>query len=157
MRMKKTRVVRTTGKIKSGIQCPSCQDIIFSLYRHDFRRCACGKVFVDGGDDYLRYGAEPPIEPELIQSVYRPLREAERLMSRAVRSRLPMAPIPLSYFTTRKDYQFVWHWDRWHLPHNAGPYPKSGRFAGTIYKWIFFIGPLEIRRWTDEEDVVVKC
>ena len=146
---KQTRTIRSTGKIKLGVQCPACQDIIFSLYRHDFRRCMCGKVFVDGGDEYMRTGSEAPVEPEHILTVYRPMREAERLMSRAVREKLPIAPPPLSYFTKRKQFQFVWTWDRWSIPANLGAYPKAGKFAGSIYEWVFVIGPLEIRRWAD--------
>jgi hypothetical protein len=29
-------------------------DIITSVHRHDFVRCECGKVAVDGGTHYLR-------------------------------------------------------------------------------------------------------
>lgn len=44
-------------KIKTNkIQCNHCLDIIESTYRHDFKQCSCGKVFVDGGKDYLRRG-----------------------------------------------------------------------------------------------------
>jgi hypothetical protein len=146
---KRVKKIKSTGKIKAGIRCPACHDIIFSLYQHDFRRCMCGKVFIDGGDDYMRYGAEQPVEPQHIQSVYRPAREAERLMSNAVRGCLPMAPPPRSYSTRRDRFQFVWHWDSWSLPANLGPYPKTGKFSGAIYRWAFVIGPLEIRRWED--------
>jgi hypothetical protein len=109
----------------------------------------CGKVFVDGGDEYMRTGSESPIEPEHIRTVYRPMSEAERLMSRSVRDKLPMTPPPKSYFTKRKKLQFVWTLDQWSLPSNLGAYPKNGKFAGSIYKWVVVIGPLEIRRWAD--------
>lgn len=39
-----------------GIECPYCKDQIWSRHTHDFRTCKCGKVFVDGGRDYLRVG-----------------------------------------------------------------------------------------------------
>jgi len=39
-----------------GILCLYCATPIYSLYTHDYRVCPCGKVFVDGGKDYLRYG-----------------------------------------------------------------------------------------------------
>jgi len=26
------------------------------MYRHDFVRCKCGAIFVDGGSDYFRRG-----------------------------------------------------------------------------------------------------
>jgi hypothetical protein len=41
----------------SKIQCLYCEDIIQSMYTHDFKFCKCGETFVDGGDSYLRYGA----------------------------------------------------------------------------------------------------
>ena len=41
-----------------GVQCFSCKDAIWSRHRHDFRKCSCGKTFVDGGRDYLRCGGE---------------------------------------------------------------------------------------------------
>lgn len=40
--------------LTNKIKCKYCGDIIESKYRHDFVRCKCGKVAVDGGHDYLR-------------------------------------------------------------------------------------------------------
>ena len=31
-------------------------DIIESKHRHDFVRCRCGSIYVDGGQDYQRCG-----------------------------------------------------------------------------------------------------
>lgn len=39
-------------------QCRKCGDIIESKYRHDFVKCKCGAIFVDGGKDYARRGAK---------------------------------------------------------------------------------------------------
>jgi len=39
---------------ESGIQCLRCKDRIFSEHRHDFKRCGCGKVAIDGGREYTR-------------------------------------------------------------------------------------------------------
>ena len=36
------------------IKCKKCGDIIESKTRHDFKRCTCKSVAVDGGHDYLR-------------------------------------------------------------------------------------------------------
>ena len=44
------------SKYQYGLHCLECDDRIFSNYRHDFRRCKCGAIFVDGGFDYFRYG-----------------------------------------------------------------------------------------------------
>jgi len=41
------------------IQCRSCKDIIQSMYRHDFKWCACRSIYIDGGTDYTRIGGEP--------------------------------------------------------------------------------------------------
>ena len=42
--------------LRNRIRCNNCGDIIESKYRHDFVQCSCGRVFVDGGHDYLRRG-----------------------------------------------------------------------------------------------------
>lgn len=39
---------------RNKIKCKKCGDVIESTYTHDFRRCGCGSVAVDGGKDYLR-------------------------------------------------------------------------------------------------------
>lgn len=44
-------------KRKWGIECPECKERLFSWYRHDFHYCKGEHVFIDGGDDYLRYSA----------------------------------------------------------------------------------------------------
>ena len=38
------------------LQCNRCKDIIESKSTHHFVRCKCGAIFVDGGDEYCRYG-----------------------------------------------------------------------------------------------------
>lgn len=48
------------GKIKmdrilvNRIKCNKCGDVIESVSVHDFKKCKCGAVAVDGGHDYLR-------------------------------------------------------------------------------------------------------
>ena len=39
---------------KNAIQCNHCGDIVESRWRHYVHRCACGRVSVDGGLNYLR-------------------------------------------------------------------------------------------------------
>lgn len=41
------------------IRCLSCDDIIESRHRHDFRWCKCGSVAVDGGKDYRKRSWNP--------------------------------------------------------------------------------------------------
>jgi len=40
--------------LENKAQCRHCKDIIISTHRHDFVRCSCRKIAVDGGNDYLR-------------------------------------------------------------------------------------------------------
>lgn len=40
------------------VRCKKCDDIIESVHIHDFKRCKCGAIFLDGGNDYQRYGWE---------------------------------------------------------------------------------------------------
>lgn len=39
---------------RNRIQCKHCGDIIESIHQHDFKKCKCGKVAVDGGLEYAR-------------------------------------------------------------------------------------------------------
>ena len=52
--------------IKNAIQCKHCGEIIESKSVHDFKTCKCGKVFVDGGHEYLRRGYTNSAEDEFI-------------------------------------------------------------------------------------------
>lgn len=40
----------------SGIICVHCNDVVYSVMRHDDRHCKCGKSSVDGGRDYTKIG-----------------------------------------------------------------------------------------------------
>jgi hypothetical protein len=42
--------------------CGLCGEEIESKFRHDFRQCGCGNLFVDGGQDYQRIGYDPQRE-----------------------------------------------------------------------------------------------
>lgn len=44
--------------VRNSVICLQCNQEIESRHRHDFVRCQCGNVFVDGGKDYLRRGAK---------------------------------------------------------------------------------------------------
>ncbi len=37
-----------------SVMCRKCLDIIQSRDRHDFVRCTCGAIAIDGGAEYLR-------------------------------------------------------------------------------------------------------
>lgn len=40
--------------MRNRAKCKLCDDIIESMYTHDFQRCKCGEIAVDGGKDYHR-------------------------------------------------------------------------------------------------------
>lgn len=40
--------------VQNEVTCNKCGDRVFSAHRHDFKRCKCGAIAVDGGLDYLR-------------------------------------------------------------------------------------------------------
>ena len=44
--------------IRNAVVCMDCNDLIVSHFRHDFKYCKCGAIFVDGGNDYLRCGGD---------------------------------------------------------------------------------------------------
>jgi hypothetical protein len=43
--------------LKNAARCKKCGDIIESKYTHDFVRCGCGAIAVDGGRSYLKRSA----------------------------------------------------------------------------------------------------
>lgn len=40
--------------LKNCVKCNHCGEVIESRHRHDYVRCSCGAVAVDGGKDYFR-------------------------------------------------------------------------------------------------------
>lgn len=42
----------------TAIMCRQCGDVIRSFYRHDFKPCSCGAIYIDGGEDYFRTGGD---------------------------------------------------------------------------------------------------
>lgn len=38
-------------------QCKLCGDVVESKHRHDFVRCGCGEIAVDGGKSYIKRSA----------------------------------------------------------------------------------------------------
>lgn len=51
--MEEKRIVCNRAK------CLDCGDIIISKHRHDFVKCTCGNLAVDGGESYLRRLSTP--------------------------------------------------------------------------------------------------
>ncbi len=44
--------------LRNMAKCLICNETIESTHRHDFVKCSCGNLHVDGGKDYLKRGAE---------------------------------------------------------------------------------------------------
>lgn len=40
--------------VSATIRCRNCGDEITSKHRHDYVRCSCGDLAIDGGNDYTR-------------------------------------------------------------------------------------------------------
>jgi hypothetical protein len=40
--------------IRNMAECPVCHEVVESTHRHDYRRCSCGNIAVDGGKEYTR-------------------------------------------------------------------------------------------------------
>jgi len=41
-------------RYQDAVHCEKCDEVIYSMYRHDYRHCSCGHVMIDGGRDYTR-------------------------------------------------------------------------------------------------------
>lgn len=46
------------SRYKNKAKCRICGDILESKYVHDFQTCECGSIFIDGGNEYWRYGGK---------------------------------------------------------------------------------------------------
>jgi len=46
-------------RYQTAIKCKTCEDRLYSLYRHDYRDCSCGESSIDGGAVYTRIGGDP--------------------------------------------------------------------------------------------------
>ena len=66
-----TRITRT------AVRCPTCGETIESGHRHDFVKCSCGAIYVDGGQDYARLGGAA-LETGAWEALYEP-RDADNV------------------------------------------------------------------------------
>jgi hypothetical protein len=54
-------------RYQKGMYCPDCKEVIYSVNRHDYRKCKCGRCMVDGGKDYFRTNmAGTPVTIDLL-------------------------------------------------------------------------------------------
>lgn len=48
------------GNIRlNAVRCNRCERVIVSNHRHDFKKCPCGAIAVDGGSWYLKRVGDP--------------------------------------------------------------------------------------------------
>ena len=52
--------------IKTALYCRKCEDVIISRTRHDFNRCKCLDVAIDGGHEYMRVCYETDADYQVI-------------------------------------------------------------------------------------------
>lgn len=45
-------------RFQDAIHCLKCNQVVYSVNRHDYRPCKCGSAFIDGGKDYTRSGGD---------------------------------------------------------------------------------------------------
>ena len=43
-------------RYQDAVHCLNCDDVVYSVNRHDMRGCTCGNVSIDGGKDYTKIG-----------------------------------------------------------------------------------------------------
>lgn len=58
--------------IKNIVKCKNCGDVLESKDVHDFKKCICGRVAIDGGTDYLKRVSKSPddyIELSIIKNI----------------------------------------------------------------------------------------
>ena len=41
-------------RYQDALHCRNCDNVVYSINRHDFRSCSCGNVSIDGGRDYTK-------------------------------------------------------------------------------------------------------
>lgn len=47
-----------TVVLSNKAQCKLCGDVIESKHGHDYARCKCGEISVDGGKNYIKRSAK---------------------------------------------------------------------------------------------------
>jgi len=51
----------------TAVTCPKCGYTVYSRTQHDFRKCFCGAIFIDGGFEYTRVGFSTDMEPPKVE------------------------------------------------------------------------------------------
>lgn len=56
LKLQRMTISKHRRVVRNRCQCSVCLDIIESKGRHNFVQCQCGRIFTDGGLDYVRRG-----------------------------------------------------------------------------------------------------
>ena len=52
---------------QQAIHCLKCNQIVYSVHRHDYHSCECeNEVYIDGGKDYCKWSAKNPKKIRMI-------------------------------------------------------------------------------------------
>jgi hypothetical protein len=54
-----TRDEMDKERYQNALHCLKCDEIIYSLYRHNDRQCHCGACMIDGGKNYTHISGNP--------------------------------------------------------------------------------------------------
>lgn len=83
--------------IRNSAKCLECNTEIESKHRHDYVTCACSKVHVDGGTDYIKRGVAADAKWEDTSIA----RNAEEVLAEAIKAEkfasVPKAALSLLY------------------------------------------------------------
>lgn len=86
--------------VYNSVTCQECNETIVSYHRHDYKTCSCpNNAMVDGGTDYLRYGAKDMSKIKIFavydDDPYETVRQYATRGSRGVDGKQPLTWIPL--------------------------------------------------------------
>jgi hypothetical protein len=87
--------------VYNSVTCLECNETIVSYHRHDYKTCNCpNSAIVDGGLDYLRYGAMDMKKIKIFavytDDPFKTVRQYATRGSRGTDGRQPLKWIPLS-------------------------------------------------------------
>lgn len=52
----------------SAVHCEDCDELIYSVFRHDYVACSCEKHFIDGGRNYIRTSSPNVLKFDVIEN-----------------------------------------------------------------------------------------
>ena len=74
-------------QLKNKAKCLRCEGIIESESIHDMQQCECGAIFIDGGQDYWRYGGDMTYFERIREEVIKNAPKARRTRGKGRKTR----------------------------------------------------------------------